>query len=55
MGAVRDDARGSVFAEYTVVLTLVALGCALATVSLGPLLMRAYLVQRGLLLLPLPV
>ncbi len=48
-------ARGSVFVEYTVVLALVALGCALATVSLGPLLMRAYLVQRAVLMLPLPV
>ena len=53
--ALRSCTRGSVFAEYTVVLAVVALACALATVSLGPMLMRAYRVQRAVLLLPLPV
>jgi hypothetical protein len=47
--------RGAVFAEYVVVLSLVSLGCALAIVSLGPLLVRSFLVQQAVLLLPLPV
>jgi hypothetical protein len=44
-----------VFAEYVVLLSLVSLGCALAVVSIGPALVRAYLVQQAVLLLPLPV
>jgi hypothetical protein len=47
--------RGSVLTEYVVVLTLVSLGCALATRALGPVLVRRYLMERALILLPLPV
>jgi hypothetical protein len=47
--------RGSVFAEYVVLLALVSLGCALAGVLLGPQLLRTYLMQRAVLLLPYPL
>lgn len=47
--------RGSVFAEYIVVLTAVSLGCAAAAIALGPLLLRLYLVQQAVLLLPIPL
>jgi hypothetical protein len=38
-----------------VVLTAVSLGCAFVTISLGPVLLRLYQVQRAVLLLPLPL
>jgi len=46
---------GSVFAEYVVLLVLVALGCVAASVALGPPLLRLYLTQRAVLLLPYPL
>ncbi len=46
--------RGSVMVEYAVLLTIVALGVALATMALGVPLMRMYLSQRTWLLLPFP-
>lgn len=46
--------RGSVTVEYTVLLVLVALGTALATKSLGPSLVRAFLAQQTWLLLAVP-
>lgn len=47
--------RGSVFAEYIVLLAFVSLGCVAAALALGPLLLRLYLTQRALLLLPYPL
>lgn len=41
-------------AEYVVLLTLVALGCAAAVAGLGPLLVRAVLERQAWLLLPFP-
>jgi hypothetical protein len=46
--------EGSVFAEYVVLLALVSIGCALASVAVGPPLLRLYLLQRAVLLLPIP-
>jgi Flp pilus assembly pilin Flp len=51
--ALRDD-RGSVTVEYTVVLTLVGVGVALAVAALGPALVRAYVARETWLLLPFP-
>jgi Flp pilus assembly pilin Flp len=48
------DNRGSIMVEYTVLLTLVAIGLALAMVSLGVPLVQMYLNQRTVLLLPVP-
>lgn len=42
------------FAEYVVLLAFVALVCVLASVGLGPPLLRLYLMQRAVLLLPIP-
>ena len=41
--------------EYVVILVLVAVPCVLALVALGPVLARLYLVQRAVLLLPMPL
>jgi hypothetical protein len=46
--------RGSVMVEYAVLLTVVAVGIAFATVALGVPLMSMYLSQRTWLLLPYP-
>lgn len=48
------DERGSVTAEYTVVLVLISVSCGLALVGLGPLLARLFLAQISWLLLPYP-
>lgn len=48
------DARGSVFVEYVVVLTLVAVGVALATVACGVPLLEMYRAQVFWLGLPIP-
>lgn len=50
----RLNDRGSVMAEYVVVLTAVGLGCALATASLGAPLLSAFLGQKDWILLPFP-
>jgi Flp pilus assembly pilin Flp len=49
-----NDSAGSVFAEYAVLLALVSVGCVLAALTLGPPLLRNYLMQRAILLLPIP-
>lgn len=46
--------RGSVFVEYAVLLSLVAVGLSLAIASLGYVLIRTYLIQQTWLLLPFP-
>lgn len=48
------DARGSVFAEYVVVLTLLAVGTALATVACGVPLLEMFRAQVFWLGLPIP-
>lgn len=40
--------------EYTVLLCLVSVGCAVAVVALGGPLVRAYELRLALLLLPFP-
>ncbi|HKO48581.1 MAG TPA: hypothetical protein VJV79_12705 [Polyangiaceae bacterium] len=46
--------RGSITVEYAVLLTTVAVGCALAIAGLGAPLLRMYLAHRAWLLLPMP-
>lgn len=46
--------RGSVFAEYVVLLVVLSLGCVAASIPLGPPLLRLYLTQRAVLLIPYP-
>ena len=46
--------RGSIMVEYAALLTLVAIGLAAAMVSLGVPLVRMYLNQRTVLMLPFP-
>lgn len=48
------DTRGSVTVEYTVLLVLVALSCALAMVTLGAPLVRMFATYETWLLLPFP-
>lgn len=48
------ETTGTVFAEYVVLLVLVSLGAATATISLGPLLLALYETQTAVLLLPIP-
>ncbi len=48
------DVRGGVFAEYVVVLTLLAVGAALAVVACGAPLLELYRVQVLWLSLPFP-
>ena len=54
LAALLADNRGSIVVEYAVLLTLVAIGLALAMVSLGEPLVRMYLNQRTVLMLPFP-
>jgi Flp pilus assembly pilin Flp len=51
---VNQDDRGTVTVEYTVILSLVAVGLVLAVAALGPTLVRAYLAREAWLLLPFP-
>lgn len=46
--------RGSVFAEYVVLLIAVSIPAAAATLALGPPLLRLYQVQVAVLFLPIP-
>lgn len=46
--------RGSVSAEYTVLLCFVSLGCAIAIMALGLPLVRSYELRVTMLLLPFP-
>ena len=48
------DDRGSVTAEYAVLLGLVAVGCSLAVIALGAPLVRMFLAQEVWLLLGVP-
>jgi Flp pilus assembly pilin Flp len=48
------DERGSITVEYTVLLSFVAVGCALAVAGLGTPLVRAFLAQQVWLLLAIP-
>ena len=48
------DVRGSVTVEYVVLLTLVAVVCALAVAGLGKPLVEAFETRVTWLLLPLP-
>lgn len=47
--------RGGVFAEYVVILVLVAVGGAIATRALGTPLVQLFLMQEAVLLFPFPV
>lgn len=46
--------HGSIFIEYTVLLTLVSIGALGAIVALGPLLLGLFHYQQAVLLLPVP-
>lgn len=48
------DQVGSITAEYAILLSTVAVGCALAIGRLGVPLFRMYLAHRAWLLLPMP-
>jgi Flp pilus assembly pilin Flp len=48
------DERGSVLVEYTIVLGMVSVGTVVALVAAGSLLLRLYVYQQALLLLPVP-
>lgn len=48
------DEHGTITVEYAVLLSLVAVGCALATVTLGTPLVRLFLAQELWLLLAVP-
>lgn len=48
------DDRGSVSVEYTVLLCLVSLACAVAVMALGAPLVRSYELRVTMLLLPFP-
>jgi Flp pilus assembly pilin Flp len=48
------DERGSVLVEYTIVLCLVSVGAVSALVASGVLLLRFFLYQQALLVLPFP-
>jgi Flp pilus assembly pilin Flp len=50
----KHDVRGSVTVEYTVLLVLVAISCALAMVTLGAPLVRMFSTYQTWLLLPFP-
>jgi len=49
-----SEERGSVIVEYTVLLSVVAVGLSLAVAALGVPLIRMYLTQQTWLLLPFP-
>ncbi len=51
---VTSDERGTVTVEYTVLLALVVIGVVFATLSLGPILVRAFVARETWLLLPFP-
>lgn len=48
------DDRGSVTAEYAVLLGLVAVGCSLAVIGLGAPLVRMFMTQEVWLMLAIP-
>lgn len=48
------DDRGSVTAEYAVLLGVVAVGCSLAVIALGAPLVRMFMAQEVWILLALP-
>ena len=48
------DDRGSVVVEYAIALAICALGAVAALMVAGGLLLRLFLYQRALLLLPFP-
>ena len=48
------DEQGAVSVEYTVILAVVAVVCALAVVAIGAPLVRMFLLQKTWLLLPFP-
>ena len=50
----RSDERGSVMAEYLVLLTLVSIGAVASTLALGPPLVRWYQLQRVYVLVGVP-
>lgn len=52
--AVSIDERGTVTVEYAVLLSLVAIGCSLATVALGAPLVRLFMSQEVWLWLAVP-
>jgi Flp pilus assembly pilin Flp len=54
ISSLREDARGTVFAEYVTLLTFISVGCVAATVALGVPLTNLFLFQRAILLLPIP-
>ena len=49
----RDEA-GAVMVEYTVILSVVAVGSVLATIALGGPLVRMFIAHETWLLLPIP-
>jgi Flp pilus assembly pilin Flp len=48
------DVRGTVMVEYALLLVLVALGLTAALIVCGRLLLRLFLYQQALVLLPFP-
>jgi Flp pilus assembly pilin Flp len=48
------DDRGTITVEYAVLLSLVSVGCALATVSLGVPLVKMFMAQELWLALAIP-
>jgi Flp pilus assembly pilin Flp len=48
------DERGTVFAEYVTLLTVISIGAVAATIALGVPLTKLFLFQRAILLLPIP-
>jgi hypothetical protein len=48
------DSRGTASVEYVVVLCLVSVGAAVAVIALGPPLLELFLIQRSILLSPIP-
>lgn len=54
LSALATSTRGSVLAEYTVTMVVIALPCALLTMALGLPLVHLFLFQQACLLLPIP-
>jgi Flp pilus assembly pilin Flp len=52
--ALYRDTRGIASVEYVIVLSLVSVGAALAVIALGPRLLELFLLQRSILLSPIP-
>jgi hypothetical protein len=46
--------RGSVVVEYALALVLCTIGAVVALIAAGGLLLRLFLIQRALLMLPFP-